>query len=105
MARLSPIAWQKLGKAVEHYGAAYSRTKGDHAIYTKPGLSRPLVIPMDPDVPVFIIQNLAKVLGVSAHDLHEVAQGRTPKPTVPALGTKDTIAKPDSESSSSRDGS
>lgn len=34
-----------------------ARARGDHLIYTKPGVIRPIVIPRYDEVPVFIIKN------------------------------------------------
>jgi predicted RNA binding protein YcfA (HicA-like mRNA interferase family) len=62
---LSPIHCRKLVALFEKEGFTYARTKGDHLIYTKPGLKRPIVIPMWPSVPVFIIKNLLRTAGLS----------------------------------------
>jgi len=62
---LSPIHYRKLVAVFEKEGFMFVRTKGDHLIYTKPGLKRPLVIPMWPAVPVFIIKNLLRTASMS----------------------------------------
>jgi len=41
------------------------RQRGDHLIYTKPGVKRPLVIPTYRSVPVFIIKNLLRTACMS----------------------------------------
>lgn len=41
------------------------RTEGDHYVYTKKGVPRPVVIPDWPDVPVFIIRNNLRSAGLS----------------------------------------
>ena len=38
-------------------GFTFSRQKGDHLIYVKDRILRPLVIPMYDQLPVFIIKN------------------------------------------------
>jgi hypothetical protein len=38
---------------------------GDHYVYTKPGVIRPVVIPEWPQIPVFIIKNNLRTAGIS----------------------------------------
>jgi predicted RNA binding protein YcfA (HicA-like mRNA interferase family) len=54
-----------LAAVFEKEGFTFSRQRGDHLIYTKPGVARPLVIPTYHEVPVFIIKNLLRSLGMS----------------------------------------
>jgi len=65
MPALKPTSYKLLVKAFEHEGFSFDRQRGDHLIYTKPGVSRPLVIPMYEAVPVFIIKNLLRTAGIS----------------------------------------
>ena len=65
MPSLRPIDYRALVKIFERDGFAFNRQHGDHLIYTKPGLKRPLVIPMYREVPVFIIKNLMRTAGMS----------------------------------------
>ena len=44
---------------------SFARQSGDHLIYTKPDVKRPLVIPAYRSVPVFIIRNLLRTCGMS----------------------------------------
>jgi len=39
----------------ERDGFSFDRQRGDHLIYTKSGVTRPLVIPAYHEVPVFVI--------------------------------------------------
>jgi len=39
--------------------------RGDHLVYHYPGVIRPVVIPKYKEVPVFIIKNNMKVIGMS----------------------------------------
>ena len=57
MARVTPIHWRKLIRVFELDGWNLSRIKGDHLVYTKSGFPRPLIIPKDSRVEVFIIVN------------------------------------------------
>jgi len=46
MPPLRPLDYRTLAKVFEQDGFAFNRQRGDHLIYTKPGVKRPLVIPM-----------------------------------------------------------
>jgi hypothetical protein len=46
-------------------GCEFKREKGDHRIYWKAGIKRPIVIPRDTALPAFIILNNLKVLNVT----------------------------------------
>jgi predicted RNA binding protein YcfA (HicA-like mRNA interferase family) len=57
MPKITPVPYQTLVRVFEKDGFQLQRTRGDHLVYTKPGISRPIVIPMYDQVPVFIIRN------------------------------------------------
>ena len=57
MPRITPINYKKLAKVFEYLDFRFDRQEGDHLIYIKQGIKRPIVIPMYSDVPVFIIKN------------------------------------------------
>ncbi len=65
MPPLRPVDYRTLAKVFERDGFAFDRQRGDHLIYTKPGVKRPLVIPMYKELPVFIIKNLLRTAGMS----------------------------------------
>ncbi len=65
MPPLRPLDYRTLAKVFEQDGFAFNRQRGDHLIYTKPGVKRPLVIPMYKELPVFIIKNLLRGAGMS----------------------------------------
>jgi predicted RNA binding protein YcfA (HicA-like mRNA interferase family) len=65
MPPLRPVAYRTLVKVFEQDGFTFNRRHGDHLIYTKAGVKRPLVIPMYRDLPVFIIKNLLRTAGMS----------------------------------------
>ncbi len=68
MPKLSPTHYRKLVRVFERSGFTLDRTEGDHLIYVKAGIKRPIVIPMYPAVPVFIISNNLKRADVSRSD-------------------------------------
>jgi predicted RNA binding protein YcfA (HicA-like mRNA interferase family) len=56
MAAIRPIHFQRLIRVFERDGFRFDRQEGDHRIYIKAGVRRPLVIPTYHAVPVFIIK-------------------------------------------------
>jgi predicted RNA binding protein YcfA (HicA-like mRNA interferase family) len=65
MSRIIPIPAATLRKVMEKAGFHCERTEGDHFVYTKPGVARPVVIPDWDEVPVFIIKNNLRTAGIS----------------------------------------
>jgi predicted RNA binding protein YcfA (HicA-like mRNA interferase family) len=63
--RIKPTSYQIQVKIFESAGCTYIRTRGDHLVYHYPGAIRPVVIPKYKEVPVFIIRNNMKVVGMS----------------------------------------
>lgn len=62
---IKPTPYQVQVKIFEAAGCKYVRTQGDHLVYHYPGAIRPVVIPRYKEVPVFIIRNNMKVVGIS----------------------------------------
>jgi predicted RNA binding protein YcfA (HicA-like mRNA interferase family) len=65
MSEIDQISWRKFEKFLLKIGCTFKRQKGDHRIYWKPGIPRPVVVPQERVLPVFIILNNLRVLGVS----------------------------------------
>jgi predicted RNA binding protein YcfA (HicA-like mRNA interferase family) len=65
MAAIRPVHFQHLARAFEQDGFRFDRQTGDHLIYVKTGVRRPVVIPMYRSVPVFIIKNLLRTSGMT----------------------------------------
>ena len=59
----------------EQDGFRFDRQEGDHRIYVKAGVRRPIVIPMYRAVPVFIIKNLLRTSGMSRERYFELLKG------------------------------
>jgi predicted RNA binding protein YcfA (HicA-like mRNA interferase family) len=62
---IKPTPYQVRVKIFEAAGCTYVRTQGDHLVYHYPGAERPVVIPEYREVPVFVIKNNMKVIGMS----------------------------------------
>lgn len=65
MPAIRPISYRRLVNVLEREGFRFDRQKGDHLIYVRAGIKRPLVIPMYEEVPVFVIKNVLRVAGIS----------------------------------------
>ena len=68
MAGLTPIPWQRFERFLLTQGCQFVRQKGSHRVYWKAGLPRPLIVPTRKDLPVFIIRNNVRLLGLSIED-------------------------------------
>jgi predicted RNA binding protein YcfA (HicA-like mRNA interferase family) len=65
MPKFSPVSYKQLVKVFEAEGFRCLRTEGDHMVFTKSGVIRPVVIPKYGSVPVFIIKNNLRTGGIS----------------------------------------
>lgn len=74
MPRIFPIHYRKLAKVFEKKGFVYVRTQGDHLIYQKKGLLRPIVIPTYKEIPEFIILRNLKTAGISRKEYLKLLQ-------------------------------
>jgi len=72
MPRLTPLPFKQFEKFLLYIGCTYERQKGGHRIYSKPGLSRPIVVPTYKRLPVMIIKNNLRTLGLSQKQYWEI---------------------------------
>jgi len=72
MAHLTPINWKKFEKFLLFIGCHFQREKGDHRIYWRSGLKRPVVVPREKQLPVFIIRNNLRILGIEPEEYIEI---------------------------------
>lgn len=68
MSRIDQISSKLFEKFLLNCGCIFIRQKGDHKIYQKTGILRPLVVPQKRALPVFIILNNLRVLGISKNE-------------------------------------
>jgi predicted RNA binding protein YcfA (HicA-like mRNA interferase family) len=66
--RITPIPYQHLCRVFELAGFRLVRQEGDHRVYMKPVIARPIVIPCYRAVPVFIILNNLRTAGISRNE-------------------------------------
>lgn len=72
MPQLVPLSRKKFERFLEYIGCNLKRKKGDHFIYDRLGLDRPVVITADKEVPVFIIRNNLRTLNISPDEYLEI---------------------------------
>lgn len=72
MPKIVSIPASKLRRVFEKAGFKCVRIEGDHFVYTKPGIIRPVVIPDWPAVPVFIIKNNLRTANMSREEYFEL---------------------------------
>ena len=72
MPKITPISSKNLRKIFEKAGFIHARTEGDHHVYTKQGVQRPVVIPNYPEIPVFIIKNNLRTAGIGRDEYFEI---------------------------------
>ena len=74
MARITPIPYRKLVRVLEMDGFLLAREEGDHMIFTKQGVKRPVVVPRYNPVPVFIIKNTLRTAQISRERYFELLE-------------------------------
>ena len=72
MARLTPTSWKDFEKFLLFLGCKFKHQKGSHRVYTRSGLKRPLVVPTYGEIPMFVIRNNLRVLGMTAEEYLEI---------------------------------
>jgi len=65
MPKLSSVSYKELVRVFEADGFHCVRQEGDHMVFTKPGVPRPVVVPKYSAVPVFVIKNNLRTAGMS----------------------------------------
>jgi len=65
MPKIPTVSTKKFCRLLEHVGCEFKRIDGDHYVYDKPGLARPIVFPLRKDLPTFVVLNNLRTLGIS----------------------------------------
>ena len=74
MPRLTPVSYSKITRVLERAGFVLVRQRGDHMIFTKPGILRPVVVPRYDPLPVFIIKNILRTGRISRDRYFELLE-------------------------------
>jgi predicted RNA binding protein YcfA (HicA-like mRNA interferase family) len=70
--KITPIHFKKLAKIFELEGFVQAREEGDHMVFLKNGMKRPVVIPKYSELPVFVIKNNLRTAGISRDKYFEL---------------------------------
>lgn len=65
MGEFGSVDWKLFEKFLLENGCILKRIKGDHRIYIKQGLKRPIILPQYNPLPPFIILNNLRTIGLS----------------------------------------
>lgn len=74
MPRINPISWKDFERVLLNAGCRFDRQVGDHRIYRRDDLKRPIVIPAEDEIPVFIIRNNLRTLGLSRDEYFKLLE-------------------------------
>jgi len=72
MSRITPLDWKQFEKFLLFVGCTFERQKGDHRVYWRKGLSRPVILPMYKNLPIFVIRNNLRTLGISLDEYLQI---------------------------------
>jgi len=72
VASRKPIDWKEFDTFLRFVGCEFKRAKGDHRIYTRKGLRRPIVVPRHKPLPWFVVRNNLRVLELSLDDFDTI---------------------------------
>ena len=67
MAGIGGIHWKRFEKFLLAEGCKFIREKGDHRVYSKAGITRPVIVPRDTLPPHVVLNNL-RTLGISRRE-------------------------------------
>lgn len=72
MPRITPLKRKRFEKFLKYIGCYLKRQRGDHLIYDRIGLERPVIITTDKEVPIFIIRNNLRTLKMNTEEYLEI---------------------------------
>jgi len=65
MPKKQNVTNRQFQKFLIYVGCVLKRIRGDHFVYTRPDLIRPIIVPIDNPLPQFIVKNNLDLLGIS----------------------------------------
>lgn len=74
MSRIAPIPYHKLIRVLELEGFTLVRQRGDHMVFSKEGVLRPVVVPRHAALPIFIIKNVLRTARISRERYFELLE-------------------------------
>lgn len=70
--KIKPTNWQTQVKIFEKYSCVFVRQKGDHLIFHHENAKRAVVIPKYDEIPVTIIRNNMKTVGMTREEYFSI---------------------------------
>jgi predicted RNA binding protein YcfA (HicA-like mRNA interferase family) len=74
MSRIAPLPYRKIVRILELEGFTLARERGDHLVFTKPGILRPVVVPRYDPLPIFTIKNVLRTARISRERYFELLE-------------------------------
>lgn len=74
MPRINPLPRKQFEQFLKYIGCTFKRQKGDHLIYDRPDLQRPVVFPYDKEIPPFVIRNNLRTLGINPKEYFDILE-------------------------------
>lgn len=74
MQKIKPTDWRTQVKIFEKYGCVFVRQKGDHLIFHHRNAKRAVVIPKYDEIPVTVIRNNMKTVGMSREEYFSIIE-------------------------------
>ena len=71
---MRPVSWKEFDKFLRYIGCTFDHQTGDHLIYKKDGLNRPIVIKKVNELPIFIVNNNLRTLNMTKKDFLEILE-------------------------------
>jgi len=76
MPKICPVHWKVFERFLVEVGCVLKRREASHRVYWKEGMFRPIILQAKGNVPVFIILNNLRTLGVSREEYLAIARGK-----------------------------
>ncbi len=74
MPKKQNITNKQFQKFLIYIGCSLKRSHGDHFIYVRSGLIRPIIISKDNPIPQFIVRNNLKLLGLTWEEFFSILE-------------------------------
>ena len=74
MPKKQNITNRQFQKFLVYVGCSLKRSKGDHFVYVRSDLIRPIIISLDNPLPQFIVRNNLKLLGISWEEFFNIIE-------------------------------
>jgi len=74
MPKKQNITNKQFQKFLIYVGCSLKRSRGDHFVYVRPDLIRPIIIPLDNPLPQFIVRNNLNLLGISWEEFFNIIE-------------------------------